>query len=241
MTLLSIVNSALGEIGSFGAPYTTIVGNTDPRAMQALALANKIGSALVREYSWQELKTDTTFLTSSDLNVSTQFSAYSLPSDLKRFVDLTFWDDTDRWPLLGPATDVEWQTLLGRLNPGGSRYWFRLAGGNLLTFPKASGIQTIAFTYQSTSWCQSSGGTKQTAWGADTDTGRLDEDMMTRGLNYEWRAAKGLPAQAALDDYNDAIDRLKFDDAPRSQIDFGATDMFRNRWPLLPDGNFGVV
>lgn len=237
MSLLSIVSNALGEIG-FTAP-ASIIGNTDQTAVQALALSNKVGNDLVRQYDWEAAKKDVTFSTASDLNVSTKYSAFSLPSDLKRFSDLTFWDDTDRWPLLGPASDVEWQTLLGRLNPGGSRYWYRVAGGQFLTFPKATATQTIAYTYISKNWCQSTGGTMQMAWAADTDTGLLDEDMLTRGLVYEFKAAKGLPSQAALDDYNEAISLLRAGDIPRGMIDFGASaDNRRNRWPLLPDGNF---
>jgi len=235
MSLLSICSNAVSEIGSFRTP-TTIIGNTDQTAQQLLALSNKVGAALVREYDWEVLKIDYTFATVNGVE------AYDLPSDYKRMSDITMWDRTDRWPLLGPATDVEWQTLKGRLNPGGSRFWYRVVNNRILLFPTPTAAYTIAYTYFSKSWVleASDGTTRTTTWTADNDTSILDEDMLTRGLVYEFRAAKGLPSAASLDDYNDSIAKLRAGDIPRGILDFGGTRFRRNRWPLLPDGNFGA-
>lgn len=240
MTLLSIVSDALDGISSIRVP-TTIVGNSDPTAKTCLRLVNKLGRGLMRDYDWQELKVDYTFSTVAST------ASYAFPTDFKRFSPLTFWDRTDRWPLLGPASDVEWQTLEGRLNPGGSRFWYRILENKITFFPTPQSIVTIAFTYQSKNWCQSSSGdgtpngaNAQAAFAADTDTALLDEELLTLGLEYEFRAAKGLPSQAALDEYNDALADLKSADQPGAMIDFGGSDfMRRSRWPLLPDGNFG--
>lgn len=240
MSLLSIVSDALDGISSIRIP-TSIVGNSDPTARTCFRLVNKLGRGLMRDYDWQELKVDYTF------NTAVNQQGYALPADFKRFSPLTFWDRTDRWPLLGPASDVEWQTLLGRLNPGGSRFWYRLVDGQLLFFPTPQSIVEIAYTYQSKNWCQSSSGDgtpdgadAQAAFEADTDSALLDEELLTLGLEYEFRAVKGLPSQAALDEFNEALDDLKAADQPSGMIDFGGSDFLRrSRWPLLPDGNFG--
>jgi hypothetical protein len=118
-----------------------------------------------------------------------------------------------------------------------------VVNNKLYFFPTPTAAYTIAYTYFANSWVleASDGVTRTTAWTADADTGILDEDLMTRGLVYEFRAAKGLPSAAALDDYNDALAKLRAGEIPRGVIDFGATRFRRNRWPLLPDGNFGIT
>jgi len=48
----------------------------------------------------------------------------------------------------------------------------------------ASGVSMV-YEYVSKNWCQSSGGSGQTAWAADTDTGILDEYLIE--LDTLWR------------------------------------------------------
>lgn len=65
MSLLSVINNALGEIGL--ATFTTIVGNTDPNAIQMLALTNRAGKELAEDASaagyWQFLRKQYIFQT----------------------------------------------------------------------------------------------------------------------------------------------------------------------------------
>lgn len=66
MTLLSVCNAALGEIGL--PPLTAYVGSTDPQAVQALALANRAGKEMAEDPRaagyWQQLRKQYTFQTS---------------------------------------------------------------------------------------------------------------------------------------------------------------------------------
>lgn len=65
MSLLSVINNALGEIGL--PTFTTIVGNTDPNAIQMLALVNRAGKELAQDASaagyWQFLRKQYVFQT----------------------------------------------------------------------------------------------------------------------------------------------------------------------------------
>jgi hypothetical protein len=65
VSLLTVVNSALGEIGL--PTFTTIVGNTDGNAIQAFALANRAGKELAEDASaagyWQFLRKQYIFQT----------------------------------------------------------------------------------------------------------------------------------------------------------------------------------
>lgn len=65
MSLLTVCNTTLAEIGL--PTFTTIVGNTDPNAIQILALANRAGKELAEDASaagyWQFLRKQYVFQT----------------------------------------------------------------------------------------------------------------------------------------------------------------------------------
>ncbi len=56
MTLLEMVNAALGELGL--PQVSTVVGSRDPTALQMLALANREGNELWRARDWTFLQTE---------------------------------------------------------------------------------------------------------------------------------------------------------------------------------------
>jgi hypothetical protein len=66
MSLLTVVNSALTEIGL--SSLTAVIGSTDPQAVQALALANRAGKEMAEDPRaagyWQQLRKQYTFQTS---------------------------------------------------------------------------------------------------------------------------------------------------------------------------------
>lgn len=127
---------------------------------------------------------------------------YALPSDLEYFVINTFWDGSYRWQLLGPLEAQEKQILKYGISPVGPRrqFWFR--NNKMYLRPVPSNItDIIAYDYFSNAWCQSSGGTAQSAWAADTDTYLLDEDCFILGLKYRFLRAKGLDYAQEFDDY----------------------------------------
>lgn len=60
MSLLFICRSALPEIGEFNVPRS-MVGNTDPHAVQLLALANRAERSLALDHKWQALLANYSF------------------------------------------------------------------------------------------------------------------------------------------------------------------------------------
>ena len=59
MSLLTMIQQALKEIGEFEVP-ATIISNTNPTATQFLALAQREGRELSRRHHWQALVTEKT-------------------------------------------------------------------------------------------------------------------------------------------------------------------------------------
>lgn len=190
-TLLEIVKAAANELGSIAEP-TTVVGSEDDQVKQLLALANREGYALSMRSSsfggWPVLRKEHIITT-----VASQAN-YAFPSDLRYFINTTAWDRTNKWPLRGPVSPQEWQVLKsGTIGSVGPRRRFRIMAGDIYFDPTPeSGGETFVIEYYSNGWCESSGGTPQDRWQANTDVPVLPDECFITGLIWRFRRAKGL-------------------------------------------------
>lgn len=183
MTLLTMCQQAANSI-PVSAP-SGVVGNTNETAVLLLASAQDEGNALARRYNWLSSVTEYTFAT-----VASQ-EDYSLPSDFKNLVNNTLWDRDNYENIRGPLSPQQWQeyksSVLATTNTVWKRFRIRNVSGatKFSIHPTPDAAETMVFEYVSANWCESSGGTGQSAWAADTDVGILDEYLM--GLGIKWR------------------------------------------------------
>lgn len=223
MSLLTLVRNAADRIGL--ARPTSVVNSTDPNAITLLALAQEEGKTLARRHEWQILQTEHTFSTANGT------SSYSLPSDMDRILKETVFNRTRRRRMLGDLTPQQWQetqaSLVTMVNPA-----FRIRGGAFLISPTPTATETVAYEYITNKWCQSAGGTGQTEWTADTDTGKLSEDIMTLGVIWRWRKSKGLEYGEDMGTYEIEVAKAILNDGARTRIDTGAYE--RDRVPHAP-------
>jgi|TARA_R110000751_G_scaffold79843_8_gene160983 hypothetical protein len=238
MTLLTICQN-VADFTGFERP-TTVIDNTDPIARQLLALAKREGTQLMRATAWPILLKEHTFSTSSGT------AAYALPADFDRLVNETVYNRSDNDIFSGPLTPAEYQLQNYGTASSGTTEKFRLkAASNALKFeidPTPSSTQTIGFEYVSSYYSQSSGGTGQAAWAADTDTGILDESLFELGLTFRFKQAHGLSYDQDYREYQlelrQAISRqgsspiLSMDDARRLIVSPYSYN--------LNDGNYGT-
>ena len=189
MSLLTIIQDALSETGlSTASEITVVTTSADATVLQALALANRSGKFLAQRFGWQELMkefTHTTVATESQGLVETIMPGFNW--DLYQ----TMWNRTNTVPVGGPLFPDEWQ-LRKAVSFTGPFPQFRIRGKYLLMNPVPSAGDTVAGEYMSRYWCQSSGGTGQEEWAADTDTGILSEDLLTADLKWRMLRAKGM-------------------------------------------------
>ena len=216
---------------------TSVISNTDPIARQLLALAQREGKQLMRVSDWAILKKEHTFSTSNGT------AAYALPSDFDRLVLETSYNRSDNDILTGPISSAEYQLVNHGMATTGTTEKFRLkAASNALKFeldPTPSSTQTIGFEYVSNQFCQSSGGSGQAAWAADTDVGILDETTMEMGITWRFKAAHGLDFAEDFRQYqlevrqavarNGSSPVLQLDDARKLIVG-----------PYQSDGNYGI-
>ena len=235
MTLLSICQN-VADFTGFERPVT-VVDNTDPIARQLLALAQREGKQLMRMSDWAILKKEHTFSTSSGT------AAYALPSDFDRLVLETSYNRSDNDILTGPISSAEYQLVNHGMATTGTTEKFRLkAASNALKFeldPTPSSTQTIGFEYVSNQFCQSSGGSGQAVWTADTDTGILDETTMEMGITWRFKSSHGLDFAEDFRQYqlevrqaiarNGSAPILQLDDARKLIVG-----------PYQTDGNYGI-
>lgn len=189
MSLLTIIQDALAETGiKDAADVPAVIGSSDSTVVQALALANRSGKTLAQRALWQELVTEFTFLTVASENQGTvEEKMPGFNWDLYE----TMWNRSSTRPVEGPLFPDEWQ-LQKAARVQGPFPQFRIRGKSLLMLPVPAAGITIAGEYVSRHWCQSSGGTGQERWAADTDTGVLSEDLLTADLKWRVLRAKGM-------------------------------------------------
>ena len=205
MSLLSIIQAASKRVG-LNSPASAI-GLTDDNVVRMIALADEEGIELAARHRWQNLireATHTTVATESQGLITTIAGA-----DFAYILNDTIWNRTSnrRWL---PVDDTQWQQMKSSLLTG-TNVHFRLRGNTLLALPVPTAGHTVAFEWMTKNWCESSGGTGQSAWAADTDVGRLNESLMTAGLIWRWKESQGLEYAEDFRKYeilvNDAIAR----------------------------------
>jgi hypothetical protein len=229
-TLLELCVDAVEGIDGFSSP-STIIGNAEPTAVLLKSVATQVGRELIREIKWQALQTDYSFATVA------LTSAYSLPTDFQRFANLTFWNESESRPLLGPLNARDWATLTRGFLIAGIRYSFSISGNYLRITPTPTAVQTIGYDYYSKYFCTDSGGTAIPNWAADTDLWRLDPDLAVLGMRYYFRSRKGLPADDERQSWISAVAALKYDDTPKGIID--VSGLSRGIYDGVPEGSFG--
>lgn len=186
MSLLSMISDVAKKL-NLTAP-TAVVGNTNKEFIQLLELADEEGEDLSQRGRWQRLTTESTF---SSVATESQGAITTLAgSDFGWMLEDTMWNRTAVRRIY-PVDEVQWQQMKAT-NITGPVEYYRIRGNNLVVIPTMTASQTVAFEWMSRNWCQSAGGTGQSSWAADTDVGRLDEKIMTVGIMWRFKKAKGL-------------------------------------------------
>ena len=208
MALLDMVQSAARRVG---IPVPNVVATaTDATVLLLLELAQEEGRQLARFGDWRVLRKEKTFTT---VAAETQTDT-PIPTDFAGFIDETFWNRSRREMLWGPATAQEWQSWKAQNSfPIYGTYYLR--GTSLLMNPTPTAGETCAYEYRSSYWCQSSGGTAQEYWQADTDTGILSEYLMALGLVWRFKQSRGMEWQPDFAKYEFEVNQALAKDQPR--------------------------
>jgi len=234
VTLLQIVQDAADELG---VPRpSTVITNTSIEVRRLLRLANKGGRSLAQRdnFPWQELVKEATHTT---LAAEEQGALATIAPGFRELVNETIWDRTLQRGIPGPLSPQRWQAWKASTVTGP---WpcYRIRDKKLYLLPAPAAGRTVAFEYLSNLWCQSSGGTGQTAWAADTDVAAFDEELLTLDLVWRFKHAVG---RAYAEDFNtfemQVANRMAANGGRRTQSLASAPPEGPNL-PTVPDGNW---
>lgn len=232
MTLLSVVQDVCNEVGI--ASPSTVLTNTDPTIKQLLALSNRSGKQLSNRFPWQELTTSTTITT---VAAELQGAVETLLPGFNWYLYQTMWNRNTRVQVLGPLFPSEWQFLKAS-NVTGPFPEFRIESKKLYFLPIPVAGQTIGLDYISRNWCQSSGGTAQEKWAADTDVGTLSEDMLTIDLIWRFKSTKGFEYAEDMRQAEIYINNAMARSGARRKLNMSSNEADYKRSLRIPEGNW---
>lgn len=242
MTLLTICQQVAREVG-VSVP-TTIVSNNEPNAKKLLACAQTEGRMLAKgivynavgqikgQHDWTAIRKEYTF------NTANGTMAYNMPSDFERFVVDTWWNRTQTRRLT-LASANRWQNLKsGLASSSGINQEFIKRGAQVLIYPTPTATETLVYEYVSNQWCESSGGTDQSSWAADSDVLLLDEDLFIAGLKWRFLRSVGESFADEKAEYYDLYTTKIGNDGGRETAYMSYPES--DRTPGIPDTGYGL-
>lgn len=165
---------------------------------------------------------------------------YALPSDWAKPINRTQWDKTAHWEMIGPETPQQWQWLKSGYIATGPRVRYRLMGNYFQIWPMFSSSRYLGFEYISRSWAQSSTGTAQTSFEADTDTCIYNDNLMIAAFQRSYWGIKGYDVTELHDKYMRLLSICKAEDAGAQTLNLAGSPLNVLIGPNnIPDSGYG--
>ena len=201
MSLLTICQDAAALVG-VDAP-SAVVASSDATSAQFGALAQVEGDELARYFDWRGLKIETT-MTGDGSTV-----LFELPTGFDRWMSggAAFFEDGTYDRLEGPVSD-ETFTAYQAANSDPSDPVWRMIGPDVEFFPALDTGVVITSLYLTGYWITAADGvTRKARWTLDSDLSTLPERLITLGVVWRWKRAKGLDYAEEYRTYQ--MERLK--------------------------------
>ena len=224
MTCLSIVQTVCQRVG-LTSP-NSVIGSTDAQIIQMLALLNEEGESLATRHPWQAITKEASFTT---VAAETQGAISTIAPGLDYIINDTIWNRDLRRPIYGPLSKQRWQQLKA-MSMQGPFNQYRIRGDDLIFIPAPVAGQSCYFEYISSHWCSdAAGSTERGSFALDDDVGLLDERLLTLGLIWRWKAAKGFDFTVDLEKYERRVIEAIGRDGAKDWL-----NMADNRFDILP-------
>ncbi len=143
--------------------------------------------------------------------------------------------------LISPLTSEEWQFFKGWSTVNGLNMRARIRKG-LFEFEQeitaADNGKTIAFEYISKNWAETAGGTGKAAFTLDDDVSVLDEELITQGVIWRFRKAKGLDYKVDAQEHWKEVNKARARDGGSRKLRLNSSSV-THLGVNTPEGNYG--
>ncbi len=193
MTVLSAIRGAAPFMG-VDVP-TSVFGQSGREAIELQAIANACAQEIAMLSEWQKPATVCT-LTGDGATES-----FNLPADYHWIPEGgQVWSSALSAPLSPISDRNEWLGLIVQGVALATGLWI-IFGDQMHIRQALPAGATARFVYQSNLIVKPAAGANKTTFTADTDTFRLDEELLRLAIIWRWRLAKELPYAEHLDTY----------------------------------------
>ncbi len=185
MQIVEILNNVLAQSSFLERP--SFFNSSDPDDKQMVAIANRVGKEILDYYLWPALRKSFTF------NLASGTSSIALPTDFESLVPESVWEADGSRPAEWPTPDGRWyQYKFSTFSVGGiTRIKMH---GDTVDIENDGQAVDIDFEYLTNAYAKdSTSGDDKQAFTLDTDTFRLDDQLLVLGIQAHWQQAKGIP------------------------------------------------
>jgi hypothetical protein len=233
VSLLSLVQEATDIIQGIPRP-AAIVGSQQQDHRQLLALANKEGRELGRRTTWQALTGEHSFIA-----VANEEQPSGLLDQAAFIINETLYNRTRQRRVVGPVDAVDWQMQKATTTTLVDEQ-FRIRGSMLLLMPVPQAGDEYAYEYVTKRFVTNAGDTLQReSFAADTDVALIDEWLITLGVVWRWKNAKGLDYGEDFRTYDKEVTEAIARDGARRTLNFGYGRAPPGPYLVLPFGGVG--
>ncbi|MEF8758317.1 MAG: hypothetical protein V5B36_00895 [Candidatus Accumulibacter sp. UW25] len=233
-TLIQIVQAVSAELN---LPQPVVArASTDENTVKLVAFIRAVCDDLLSEHEWQMLNQRYVFTTVDGVD------SYNFPTDIQRFISGTFFDTSNRWPITGSITPMQWESRLVS-NVTSPFPEFRIKQDKIFFSPTPGATPyTFVFEYVSNSYVRDvSTGVAKADFGSDSDICLFDHRVVIYGTKLKWRDSIGQDTTGATIDYVRSLEFAKGSDVPSQPLSLiGGCSVPMISTSNYPEGNWVV-
>lgn len=210
MTLLTISQN-IARDAKTEVP-TSIIDNTQEVAKQIFQAVRLATSFLLEEWDWQVLQSE------NDFNSVILTVNYDIPSDFNRLIPDTFFNSTNNREVFIAKNPKEWR-LLNLTTGSQAKEYFRIRANQTAIYPTPTAVNAYVYEYISKNIILATDGTTTKAsWTVDSDTARIDEDLVELEARWRFLRTRGKEYEQAQIDARQMFNSITGEDGGRGTI-----------------------